>query len=115
MADTGDATNYFQKNPFFDKVINPFFGGDYFTKNEFFWQNFFGETHNGGGGTNPPPPVPDPIYDMDQDGLPDEVVDTGLNAEVSQDADSINIDTDGDGVADIVIPKKKKKSKKKSK
>ena len=57
-TDTGDANNYFQKNPFFDKVVNPFFGGAYFTDNEFFWQPFFGEVH--GSGTNPPPPADAP-------------------------------------------------------
>ena len=54
-TDIGDANNYFQKNKFFDKVINPFFGSKYFTENEFFWQPFFGEVHSG---TNPPPPAP---------------------------------------------------------
>ena len=56
MADTGDANNYFQKNNFFDKVVNPFFGGKYFTDNEFYWSPFFGEVHNPT--TNPAPPPP---------------------------------------------------------
>lgn len=109
-TDTGDANNYFQKNDFFDKVKNPFFNSEFF-KLPFFFQPFFGEEH--GGTTNPPPPTNDDVLDLDGDGKPDEVLDTALDATVTQDDDSINVDINNDGIADIVIPKKKKKKSKK--
>ncbi len=50
------------------------------------------------------------VLDLDHDGLPDTVVVTN-NAGVpivTGDIDSVNVDTGGDGVAEIVIPKKGK-------
>ena len=48
------------------------------------------------------------IIDMDRDGLPDTVI-SGTpgngNPSVTEDIDSINFDSDGDGVANIVVPK----------
>ncbi len=52
----------------------------------------------GGGGAN--------VLDLDHDGLPDSIVgQTPQGALITSDADSINIDTNRDGNADIVIPK----------
>ncbi len=44
--------------------------------------------------------------DLDSDGKTDtEVLDDG-GVRVTHDADGVNIDVDGDGIADVVIPKK---------
>lgn len=54
------------------------------------------------------------ILDIDNDGLPDESLsivqgaEGNIAMEVTEDADSINIDTDGNGIADMVIPKPSK-------
>ena len=47
-------------------------------------------------------PFPD---DMDNDGLPDTGVLIVGTTVITQDADSVNIDIDGDGNVDVVIPK----------
>ena len=55
----------------------------------------------------PPPPDggADDILDLDGDGLPDEVLVEFDGATMTHDDDSVNIDFDGDGIADLVIPK----------
>jgi hypothetical protein len=46
-----------------------------------------------------------PVLNLDGDANPDTVVFSQPPVTISEDADSINIDVNGDGVADIVIPK----------
>ncbi len=43
--------------------------------------------------------------DLDNDGLPDTVISDNGTTVVTEDADSINIDQDGDGVMDVHVPK----------
>jgi len=82
--------------------------------NQDMWHEMLGPGHlndllyefwvtNGCGG-----PVTGGAFDMDNDGLPDSVISGNPgdgNPSVTEDADSINFDADGDGVADVVVPK----------
>jgi len=50
-------------------------------------------------------PVDDPILDLDGDGNPDTVIYDDNGILITEDADSFDIDLDGDGIADISVHK----------
>ena len=57
--------------------------------------------------TNPPPPADEPELDLDSDGKPDELIAELGDITITEDADSYNVDLNGDMRADIVVLKRK--------